>query len=391
MRIEAIDFFYLSMPEVEDIADGSQDALLVRLQAGDYTGWGECEASPLVTIASLVCPMSHSACKPVAASVLGEILESPSDIARIHQNVRENSMDLLQTDHALSGIDIALWDLLGKSYSEPIYRLLGYDRAYPKTPYASVLFGDTPQDTLSKAKAIYEQGFRAVKFGWGPYGRQSVEEDADQVAAAREGIGNGSLLCIDAGAVWGDDVESASLRLEALQKAQVTWLEEPFSTGALHAYWNLVTGGSTVNLAGGEGAHNEYMARHLIDYAGISYIQIDTGRIGGITSAKRVAEYAAATDVQYVNHTFTSHLALSASLQPYIGMQKHELCEYPVELKSLAYDLTSDHLTLDQNGQVRVPEGPGLGLLPNTEALQSYLVNTEIVVDGRCIYKTAKL
>lgn len=83
MQIEALDFFYLSMPEVLDIGDGSQDALLVRVQAGDYVGWGECEAAPLVSIASLVCPMSSSACKPVQASVLGQKLERAEDIVRI--------------------------------------------------------------------------------------------------------------------------------------------------------------------------------------------------------------------------------------------------------------------------------------------------------------------
>ncbi|MDQ3854990.1 MAG: mandelate racemase/muconate lactonizing enzyme family protein, partial [Chloroflexota bacterium] len=114
MRIEAVDFYYLSMPEVLDIADGSQDALLVRVQAGQYVGWGECEASPLVSIASLVCPMSHSACKPVQESVVGQRLDSTDDIRRIGERVREQSLDLLQADHTLSGIDVALWDLLGK-------------------------------------------------------------------------------------------------------------------------------------------------------------------------------------------------------------------------------------------------------------------------------------
>ena len=83
MKIESVDFFYLSMPEVLDIGDGSQDALLVRIAAGEHVGWGECEAAPLVSIASLVCPMSHSACKPVGISVLGQSIDSVSDIRRI--------------------------------------------------------------------------------------------------------------------------------------------------------------------------------------------------------------------------------------------------------------------------------------------------------------------
>ena len=82
------------MPEVLDIGDGSQDSLLVRLQAGNYVGWGECEAAPLVSIASLVCPMSHSACKPIQDSVLGQRLDSTDDIVRIGNLVRESGLDL---------------------------------------------------------------------------------------------------------------------------------------------------------------------------------------------------------------------------------------------------------------------------------------------------------
>src|SRR5215217_8657566 len=236
MRIEAIDFYYLSMPEVLDVGDGSQDLLLVRLQAGPYVGWGECEASPLVSIASLVAPMSHSACKPVRDSVFGQTLDSVEDIIRIGNAVRDNSLDLLQTDHTLSGIDIAMWDLLGKRFDVPVYKLAGCEVAYPKTPYASVLFGDTPQQTLEKARNARAGGYRAAKFGWGPYGVESVADDRHQVAAAREGLGQDGMLLVDAGTVWKDDLERARARLPALKEFGATWLEEPFLSGALESY-----------------------------------------------------------------------------------------------------------------------------------------------------------
>ena len=133
--------------------------------------------------------MSHSACKPIQDSVLGQTLDSIEDIARINQLVHENSLDLLQTDHTLSGIDMAMWDLLGRKMDLPVYQLLGYQRAYPKTPYASQLFGDTPQATLEKARHVKKLGYRAVKFGWGPFGKGTVEADTEQLLAAREGLG----------------------------------------------------------------------------------------------------------------------------------------------------------------------------------------------------------
>jgi L-alanine-DL-glutamate epimerase-like enolase superfamily enzyme len=391
MKIEAVDFFYLSMPQVLNIGDGSQDALLVRVQAGGDVGWGECEAAPLVSIASLVCPMSHSACKPVQMSVIGQELNDVRDIYRIGDLVRAESMDLLQADHTLSGIDMALWDLLGKRLNAPVYQLLGYERAYPKTPYASMLFGDTPQETLEKGKSARAKGYRAAKFGWGPIGLGTVQDDADQFMAAREGMGDDGILLIDAGTVWKDDLEAASLRLPALQDCRATWLEEPFVSGALKEYASLANQGGEVKMAGGEGSHNFHMAQHMIDYAGLGYVQIDAGRIGGISVAKAVADYARARGVTYVNHTFTSHLALSASLQPFAGIEEDVICEYPVEPKQLALDITTEHLLPDANGQINVPERPGLGLEPNRAGLQSYLVDTEIKVKGQVLYRTPAL
>ncbi len=391
MRIEAIDFFYLSMPEVLDIGDGSQDALLVRVVAGDQIGWGECEAAPLPSIAGLIAPMSHSACKPVQASILGQTLDSVADISRIGDLVRANSLDLLQADHILSGIDMAMWDLLGKRYDTPVYALLGYKQVFPKTPYASMLFGDTPQETLEKGRNARALGYRAAKFGWGPIGLGSAQADADQFMAAREGLGEDGILLIDIGTVWKDDVEAASLRIPALQACRATWLEEPFVSGALDAYRQLAALSGEVKLAGGEGSHNYYMAQHMIDYAGLGYIQIDAGRIGGLSVSKAVADYAQAKGVTYVNHTFTSHLALSASLQPFAGIKNDVICEYPVEPKSLALDITQNHIQRDANGQVHVPAAPGLGMAINFAALQPYLVDVEIRVQGKTLYKTPTL
>jgi L-alanine-DL-glutamate epimerase-like enolase superfamily enzyme len=365
MKIDAVDFYYLSMPEVLDVGDGSQDALLVRVQAGEYVGWGECEAAPLVSIASFVCPMSHSACKPVRDSVLGQRIDGPEDIRRIGDLVRAQSLDLLQADHTLSGIDIALWDLLGRQRGEPVYRLLGDERPTPKLPYASQLFGDTPQETLEKARSTRAQGYRAAKFGWGPYGRGTPEDDADVTAAEK--------------------------RLAALQACRVVWLEEPFVSGALGAYSRLAGLAGSVQLAAGEGCHTYHMAEQLLDYAGLGYIQIDAGRIGGISEARKVAEAAQARGVTYVNHTFTSHLALSASLQPFAASAPDAICEYPVEPRQLALDITNDHLLPDADGRIHLPDGPGLGVTPNPAGFAPYLVDVEIRVAGKTLYRTPAL
>ena len=391
MKIDAVDFFYLAMPTITTEADGSQDALLVRVSAGGHVGWGECEASPLVSIAAFVCPMSHGVCRPVGASVLGQVLDGPADIARIAALVAYDSMDLLQAAHTWSGVEMALWDLVGKARGEPVWKLLGYERAEPKTPYASQLFGDTPQQTLERGRASRDAGFAAVQVGWGPIGRGSLDVDRDHVVAAREGLGEEGILLVDVGQIFGEDVEAAAARLPALEAAGAVWLEEPFHASALDAYGALADRSPRVRIAGGEGAHNVFMARQLIDYGRVGFIQIDCGRIGGIGPAKAVADYAVAKGVTFVNHTFTSHLALSASLQPFAGLRDHRLCEFPVAPKRLAIDLTRNHIARDAHGEVAVPEAPGLGIDIDRDAIRTYIVDVEIKVGGERIFATPDL
>jgi L-alanine-DL-glutamate epimerase-like enolase superfamily enzyme len=391
MNIEAVDFFYLSMPVVTDAGDGSQDALLVRVAAGGLTGWGECEASPLTSIAAFICPMSHGACKPVRDVVLGKPVNSPADIAALAAAVELECMDLLQAAHTFSGIEMALWDLLGKARSEPVYRLLDYNQAYPKLPYASQLFGGTPAETLAGCRNARDNGFRAVKCGWGPFGRGSLMDDRDHLHAAREGLGQDGTLLIDAGQIFREDVEAATQRIATLEEVRAAWFEEPFLGGAYESYAGLAARSGKIRLAGGEASHNFHMARQLIDYGKVSYIQIDCGRIGGLGPAKRVADYAAARGVTYVNHTFTSHLALCASLQPYAGLEGHVICEYPFAPKSVAWDMTETHLTPDANGEVSVPSAPGFGVAMNLGGMARYLVEVEISVKGKTLYRTPTL
>ena len=171
MKITAVDPIYLKMPQVTTAADGTQDTLLVRVRTdGGIEGWGECDASPLVSLSAYCCPMSHGNIINIRESLVGEAVNSVDDVRRLHAKVLRQGLDIQQIHHAYSGADIALWDVLGKKLGEPVYRLLGASRAHPKLPYASVLFGDTPEETYTVASKLKDQQFRRAKFGWGPLG-----------------------------------------------------------------------------------------------------------------------------------------------------------------------------------------------------------------------------
>lgn len=384
MKIQKIRGFYLSMPVVRDIGDGSQDALLIRIDTDSHSGWGQAEAAPLPCLAALWCPPSHSACKPVGPLLLGEIVETPEDIARIRNKLREQTFDLLQARHCAAAIDIALWDLLGRQKEEPVWRLLGQKANRPKIAYASQLFGDTPEETRRFAVEVRREGYRAAKFGWNGFGQGSLGVDRDHLIAAREGLGGDAFLLVDAGTVWEGDPEAALARAPMLKEVKATWLEEPFGANSFRDYEWLTQRMPDTPLAGGEGCYEFRMAENLIYYGGVQFVQIDAGRCG-ISDAFEVAGLARERKIKYVNHTFTSSLSLSASLQPYADHEGDVFCEYPVRPSKLAQDLTTENIIPNAAGEIFAPDGPGLGLSVWDETVNRYLQDVEIRVNGELV------
>ena len=392
MKITAIDPFYLRMPDITTAADGTQDTLLVRIRTDTgLEGWGECDASPLVSLAVYCCPMSHGNIINIRTSLIGETLEGPDDVVRLSEKTLRNGLDIQQIEHAYSGAEIALWDLVGQGLKKPVYCLLAEmsgtsDIAYPKLPYASVLFGDTPEETYQIAAELRQQGYRAAKFGWGPMGKFGEENDIALVRAAREGMGTDAQIMIDAGVVWGADYETAYQRAEAFAQFSPTWLEEPLAPDAVDAYGALTQKNPSVPIAAGEGSNTYRMAADMIVHGGIQFVQIDAGRIGGIMPSFEVRQLAERCGIQYVNHTFKSHLSLAAALHVFATNPDFNLLEYPAAGSELSQRLIADPFPVESDGTVRVRELPGLGVRVDTEAIRDYLVPVRIKVGTDTVF-----
>ena len=397
MKITAIDPFYLRMPDITTAADGTQDTLLVRVRTDTgLEGWGECDASPLVSLAVYCCPMSHGNIINIRTSLIGETLESPDDVVRLSEKTLRNGLDIQQIQHAYSGAEIALWDVVGQQLEKPVYRLLAEmsgtpDIAYPKLPYASVLFGDTPEDTYHIAAGLREQGYRAAKFGWGPMGKFDEANDIALVRAAREGMGAEAQIMIDAGVVWGTDYETAYNRAEAFAEFAPTWLEEPLAPDAIDAYGALTAKNPSVPIAAGEGSSIYRMAEDLIVNGGIQFVQIDAGRIGGIMPSFQVRQLAEQHGIQYVNHTFKSHLSLAAALHVFATNPNFDLLEYPAAGSELSQCLVTEPFPVESDGMVRVKELPGLGVRVDTEAIRPYLAPVQIEVGAETVFEQTPL
>ena len=397
MKITAIDPFYLRMPNITTAADGTQDTLLVRVRTDTgLEGWGECDASPLVSLAVYCCPMSHGNIINIRTSLIGETLEGADDVLRLSEKVLRNGLDIQQIQHAYSGAEIALWDVIGQQSDKPVYHLLAEmsgtsDIAHPKLPYASVLFGDTPEATYHIASGLREQGYRAAKFGWGPMGKLGEANDIALVRAAREGMGTDAQIMIDAGVVWGTDHETAYRRAEAFAEFSPTWLEEPLAPDAIDAYLSLTEKNPRVPIAAGEGSSIYRMAEDLIVNGGIQFVQIDAGRIGGIMPSFQVRQLAEQHGIQYVNHTFKSHLSLAAALHVFATNPDFNLLEYPAAGSELSQRLVKDPFPVESDGMVRVKALPGLGVRVDTAAIREYLVPVRIEVGTDTVFEQGPL
>jgi L-alanine-DL-glutamate epimerase-like enolase superfamily enzyme len=396
MKITAVDPFYLRMPQVTAAADGTQDTMLVRVRTDSgLEGWGECDASPLVTLAAYCCPMSHGNIINIRTSLLGETLDGPDDVRRLHAKMLRNGLDIAQIHHAVSGADIALWDLVGQHLGRPIHALLDDGPACPKQPYGSVLFGDTPAATRELAFDLRRRGYRAAKFGWGPMGKAGAAEDAALVEAARSGLdawaGDEARLMVDAGVAWGEDAETAYARAAAFAPYRLTWLEEPLSPDAIEAYAALAARRPPVPIAAGEGSGTYRAAEDLALHGGVQYLQVDAGRIGGITTAHRVRKLAEARGLEYVNHTFKSHVSLAAALHVFAAVERFDLLEYPADGSDLATRLTETRLKRGPDGLVRAPQTPGLGVRLNLGCVREYLQPVRIEIAGEVLYRSPSL
>ena len=391
MRIVSVDPIYLKMPSITTAADGTQDTLLVRIRTDDGTeGWGECDASPLVSLSVYCCPMSHGNIISIRESLIGEALDSADDVRRLRAKVLRQGLDIQQIHHAYSGADIALWDVVGKKLGRPVYQLLGGARQYAKQPYASVLFGNTPEETNQVAKGLKDRGFRAMKFGWGPLGSKDAAFDEALVRSAREGIGDAAELMVDAGVCWGNDVEKVFERAKTFAKYRPTWLEEPLHPDAIGKYGELSKRKPAVRIAAGDNCGTVRAAEDYLENGGLNFIQIDAGRIGGITPSRIICEQAQKHGVIYVNHTFKSRLSLAAALAVFADVEKFKYLEYPAAGSRLAFDLVKGW-ERDGKGMVSLPEKPGLGVEVNMDVVREFFVPVRIELSGKTIFESGRL
>jgi L-rhamnonate dehydratase len=373
MRITKLEAILLRPRGTIDtaIADGSQDGLLVRVHTDDgIIGLGEVDSSPAIAKAIIEAPSSHKLCNGLAALLIGE---NPLEIGRLWQKMYKGSLYYGRRGaaiHAISGVEIALWDIAGKAAGKPIHALLGGARRDKVKAYASTLMPDKPGDAARAVETQMKAGFKAVKLGWGPLG-QSAELDVALVAAARKAGGEDLDLMIDVGKGW-QSARDGIDRARRMEEYNPFWIEEPFWPDDYAKYAALAAAVSTP-IAGGEEETTLADFERLVEKGNVEILQPDVTRAGGISECLRVADYARRQGRRCVLHAWSTGIIKAATLQVLAAMEEAEYMEYCVQTTDLNQRLVAERFPL-KDGHVSIPTGPGLGIELDEAALKEFAV-----------------
>lgn len=353
------------------IGDGSQDGVLVRVHTDEgITGLGEIDSSPWVAKAIIEAPASHKLCNGLASLLVGE---NPLEIGRLWQKMYKGSLYFGRRGaaiHALSGVEIALWDIAGKAAGKPIHALLGGARRDRIKAYASTLMPDTPAEAARTIEAQMKAGFKAVKLGWGPLG-QSAELDVALVAAARKAGGEALDLMVDIGKGWTSARDGID-RAKRMEEYRPYWIEEPFWPDDYAKYAALAAAVATP-IAGGEEETTLADFERLVETGHVEIVQPDVTRAGGIAECLRVADYARRRGKRCVLHAWSTGIIKAATLQVLAAMEEAEYMEYCVQTTDLNQRLVAERFPLVE-GEVMIPTGPGLGIEIDEAALREFAV-----------------
>ncbi|HEX3726650.1 MAG TPA: mandelate racemase/muconate lactonizing enzyme family protein [Pirellulales bacterium] len=368
MKITDVEALHLRIPHVEQIADGTQDVLVVRVTTEDgLVGIGEVSSQSYVAKAIIEAPPSAERRHGLRHIIVGQ---DATDVEALWQRMYFHTNRYGRRGvaiHAMSGVDIALWDLRGKALGVPIYALWGGARRPVMQAYASYLFGDTPEGTARLAAEARQLGLSAVKFGWGPFGAEAAT-DRRHVAAARDALGNDCQLMVDAGCKW--DADTALERAKMLAEFNVGWLEEPLSQDDLAGYGRLCPQ-SPLPIAAGEGEVTRWGFAELIE-RGVQVVQPDVAICGGLTVCREVSIMCQAAGRRVVPHCFSTGINLAASLH-WMAAFAGDLVEYCLRPSPLMRKLVRNLPAL-QDGRVRAPSGPGLGIELDEAIIEQYRV-----------------
>ncbi|HEY0984976.1 mandelate racemase/muconate lactonizing enzyme family protein [Schlesneria sp.] len=349
-------------PQGHEPQENLHTLVQVKTDEGLY-GWGSCFTSGTLVEG--------------AVALLWPLLKGQSAVEpeRVSELLRQSSFWQGRggsVEHAISGLDIALWDIMGKACGQPVSRLLGGNYRQRIKPYGSILF-DEPEALKTTLQSVVERGFKAIKMGWRPFGRRSRKFDEKLVQTARDTVGEHVELMVDAGGseqFWPHGTNWARETAIMLADYDITWFEEPLPPDDIEGFIEL-TRVSPVPIAGGEVLTRRQSFTPWLERRAVDIIQPDVTKNGGLTESRRIAALAFDHNVTVVPHGWNTAVGLAADLQFSAAIPVARYVEY---LTPCAYieELPTSPFRIDAEGSLEIPTTPGLGIDIDLEKLKKF-------------------
>ena len=382
MKITNVEVLVLKSPGLYNNPEGSEEPLgptymgVVRVSTdAGITGYSDMETVASVAKAAVDAPRwsePGTECFDGLASLV--IGENPLEVERLWYKMYRGSIYYGRRGvaiQAISAIDIALWDIMGKFYQQPIHVLLGGKWRERVRAYASTLFRPTPEAMREATRKYLDEGFTAIKFGWGVFGKDP-NLDVRLVEAARKEMGDGNDLLVDTGWFIERTPKQAIQVIHSIEAFRPFFVEEILHPEDYAGYAQVARSVDTL-IACGEQEATEWGFRQLIERGHVDVLQPDLTRCGGFTVARKIVHMAELANVLVIPHSWSSDLLTAASLHLNAFQRRAVFVEFSTSQGPLSRAMVKKPLRL-VDGHVSVPGGPGLGVEVNEETLEKYRI-----------------
>jgi L-alanine-DL-glutamate epimerase-like enolase superfamily enzyme len=375
MRITEVEVIELRVPGWDaSTFDGSYDDCVVRVHTDQgVTGLGEVDSVPSVIRAIIEAPASHTHAMGLKGVLLGQ---DPSDIGALWDRMYDATSYYGRRGvviHAISAIDLALWDLRGKLLGRPVCELLGERQRERVLAYGTVYpLGDTPDAVRRNIDRGLALGLRAIKIVADPFWRDDLEHTARLIRTAREHVGPDVRLMVDAATAWARAEDGLPL-MPLFKEYGFAWVEAPLPLDDLDGHARFQ--GFGVPIGGGDlGLTTRHEYASMFERGRIDIAQPDVTMVGGLTELMRVAELARSLDRRVVTHGYKSNITIAANLHFLAQHWAEEMLEYSTSRSPLRWELTRERFPIEGDGTVRVPTAPGLGVSLDEATVAKYRV-----------------
>ncbi len=369
MKITDIEVICLRVPAYDDHCEWGDDAFIVRVHTDSgITGIGESDTSPIAARAMIEAPESHESSSGLKRLLIGE---NPLEIQKLWDKMYSCSNYCGRRGlgiHAISAIDIALWDIASQYYQVPIYMLLGGKYRDRIPSYGTFIPADTLEENREIVRKLKAQGFTSLKFGGGIFGNDPDMDEAI-VAAIRDEAGPDFQLQIDVACKWRTYGASAPM-FKRLEKYHLNWIEEPVMPDDHNGYAKLGALGIS-KVSGGEGLTTRYEFDAFIRQAQPDIVQPDITRCGGISEMRKIYDIAEMNGVKLVPHGFSTGILLAATVQFLAACEHGDLMEYSQSTSPMYTDLVKNKIPFE-SGYVTVPDTPGLNVELDEAIIEKY-------------------